>query len=266
MKISVITINLNNAEGLKKTISSVYAQSYLDIEYILIDGGSTDESLAVIKDYADKLNHWISEKDSGMYQAMNKGVAQATGDYLLFLNSGDALTNSESIKNALQYLKGEDILYGNINIVRNNIIVRTQTFPETLNFNYFIKGAIPHQGMFIKKSVFTLTGPYDETLKICSDWKFKIDAICKFKCSYKYIDLIISDYLEGGISDKQENQNLINQEKENVLINEYSLFKEDLELLKEYKLIAFYYQNSRRIKFLKKWNILKDILSGKHIH
>ena len=262
MKISIITINLNNAEGLKKTISSVYAQSYPDIEYILIDGGSTDESLAIIKDSADNLNYWISEKDGGMYQAMNKGIAKSSGDYLLFLNSGDTLTNSESIKSAIGLFNKEDILYGNINIVFNDQIVRTETYPDALNFNYFIEGAIPHQGMFIKKSVFTRIGLYDENLKICSDWKFQLDAICKFKCSYKHIDLIIADFSGNGISSDEGNQTLIQKEKQSVLINDYSLFKEDLELLKEYNALSYYYRNSKRVKLLKRWTILKDILSG----
>lgn len=263
MKISIITINLNNARGLKKTISSVCTQIFPDIEYIIIDGNSTDESVAIIENSADHLNYWISEKDSGMYLAMNKGIAKATGDYLLFLNSGDTLTNSESIKNAVDLFNKEDIIYGNINIVCNDQIVRTETYPYTLNFNYFISGAIPHQGMFIKKSVFTRIGLYDENLKICSDWKFQVDAICKFKCSYKHIDLIISDFSGDGISSDEENQPLIQKEKESVLINEYSLLKEDLELLKEYNALSYYYRNSNRVKLLKRWGILKDILAGK---
>ena len=260
MKISIISINLNNAEGLKKTISSVYEQSYSGIEYIIIDGGSTDESLDIINDSADKLNYWISEKDSGMYHAMNKGIAEANGDYLLFLNSGDSLTNSESIENAVGLFNNEDIIYGNINAVFNGSIVRTETYPDTLNFNYFVSGAIPHQGMFIKKSVFTRIGLYDEDLKICSDWKFQLDAICKLKCSYKHIDLIVSDYSGDGISSREENQNQIRKEKETVLINEYSLFKEDLKLINERNALSYYYRNSKRVKLLKRWGILKDIL------
>ncbi len=257
MKISIITINLNNAKGLKKTINSVCAQNYSDIEYILIDGGSTDESLAIIQDSADKLHYWISEKDNGIYPAMNKGIKKAGGDYLLFLNSGDSFTTLESVSKAVAYFSDEDIIYGDINAVKNNEIVRTEIYPDKLNLTYFIDGAIPHQAMFIKKSLFKRVGDYSESLKITSDWKFQIDAICKHKCAYKHIPLTITDFCGDGLSSAAESQRLIKHEKETVLLNEYAMFKADLHLQAELKSLHLYYRNSNRVKWLQKLNILK---------
>src|SRR5215213_3812369 len=95
---SIISINLNNAEGLQKTFDSVFNQTFTDFEYIIIDGGSSDGSEEIIKENADKFSYWVSEKDDGIYDAMNKGIAKATGDYLLFLNSGDHLLDSSILQ------------------------------------------------------------------------------------------------------------------------------------------------------------------------
>jgi glycosyltransferase involved in cell wall biosynthesis len=265
LKVSIISINLNDAAGLAKTLASVKAQTYPEIEYIIIDGGSSDGSLEVIENSAEAVDYWISEKDSGLYQAMNKGIAQATGDYLLFLNSGDKLTNYDIIKTAVSLFEGEDIVYGNINAVHKGNIVRTELYPDALNLNFFITGSLPHQGMFIKRSVFSLVGLYSENLKICSDWKFQIDSICKFKCSHKHINVTIADFSGDGESSRKTNQGIIQAEKESILINEYSFLKEDLQLYREYKKLAFYYQYSHRIKLFRKLRLLKPILSGKFL-
>ena len=114
MKLSIITINYNHKEGLLKTIKSVVNQTYHDIEYIVIDGGSTDGSVDVVKQYEDSISYWVSEPDCGIYNAMNKGVAKATGEYCLFLNSGDSLHGTDSILEFVSKLSGEDLLMGRV--------------------------------------------------------------------------------------------------------------------------------------------------------
>ena len=99
MKLSIITINLNNADGLYRTINSVINQTYKNIEYIIIDGGSSDNSCDVIKKFEEHLTYWISENDNGIYEAMNKGIIKSTGDYIYILNSGDILYSNNTIKN-----------------------------------------------------------------------------------------------------------------------------------------------------------------------
>lgn len=113
MKISVITINYNNHDGLKKTIQSVVSQSYNDIEYIIIDGGSTDGSVDLIKEYNDKIDYWISETDNGCYHAMNKGVKVASGEYVIFMNSGDYFYADDIIEYFVNSNPSEDVLCGN---------------------------------------------------------------------------------------------------------------------------------------------------------
>ena len=114
MKYSIITINYNNKDGLKKTIESVINQSCKDFEYIIIDGGSTDGSVDVIRQYADRINYWISEPDKGVYNAMNKGVAQAHGEYLNFMNSGDCFSDNSVLENIAHSLCSYDIVTGKV--------------------------------------------------------------------------------------------------------------------------------------------------------
>ena len=113
MKLSVITINYNNRDGLRQTIESVVGQTYRDFEYIIIDGGSTDGSVDVIKEYADKIDYWVSEKDKGIYNAMNKGVAVALGEYCLFLNSGDTLCHPDVLAQVQKAGTDADIICRN---------------------------------------------------------------------------------------------------------------------------------------------------------
>ena len=113
MRLSVITINMNNRKGLERTIKSVVCQIFADFEYIVIDGASVDGSADVIREYADKIHYWISEPDTGIYNAMNKGILQAKGDYCLFLNSGDALYTTTVLEEVFNQNFSEDIIIGN---------------------------------------------------------------------------------------------------------------------------------------------------------
>ena len=113
MKLSIITINYNNLAGLRKTVESVLAQTYREFEYIVIDGASTDGSAEYVRAQADKLTYWVSEQDTGIYNAMNKGVRAATGEYVLMLNSGDFLVDEYVVERILPELDGTDIVQGN---------------------------------------------------------------------------------------------------------------------------------------------------------
>jgi glycosyltransferase involved in cell wall biosynthesis len=120
LKLSIITVNYNNLEGLKKTIESVVSQTWQVFEYIVIDGGSTDGSAAYIEAQSVNIDYWVSEPDNGIYNAMNKGIKAATGEYLLFLNSGDDLTDLKALENNQIHLKEEDIIYFDINVIKEN--------------------------------------------------------------------------------------------------------------------------------------------------
>lgn len=150
MKLSIITVNRNNTEGLRKTIESVVSQTYTDFEYIIIDGASTDGSVDIIKEYADRITYWVSEPDNGIYNAMNKGILKAKGEYLQFLNSGDWLTNNDVLKYVFDLRRDEDVLYGDEFLFYNiNKIVR-KAYPQKLTFYDLFVGSISHEGSFYK--------------------------------------------------------------------------------------------------------------------
>ena len=213
MKLSIITINFNNRDGLRKTIESVVNQTWQEFEYIIIDGGSTDGSVEVIKEYADRIDYWVSEPDKGIYNAMNKGIDQAKGEYSLFLNSGDCLTNNAILQEIRHDINGEDIVMGLLKVVPSNRIAYTDIV-EPITFCNFYKGnPISHPSSFVKTSLCNRLR-YDEEYKIVSDWKFFLQALVMEHCSYKIIDKVITDFQEGGISD---NRAQCEQEKEQIL-------------------------------------------------
>ena len=191
MKISIITINYNNAVGLEKTINSVVQQNY-KLEYIVIDGGSTDGSQVIIERYKTNITHSLSEQDSGIYNAMNKGISLATGDYLLFINSGDILTKNTAIQEVVNRQCAEDLIICDLVYIKDG--KKQIWIPENkLRFDSLYHHSIPHPSTFIKRALFDLIGPYDESLKIVSDWKFFMLAICKHNCTYKRLPFAITE-------------------------------------------------------------------------
>lgn len=213
IKISVITINLNNLEGLKRTVKSVLDQNHPDIEYLLIDGGSTDGAKEFIQDNQDSFAFYLSEKDTGVYDAMNKGIRKSTGDFLIFLNSGDVFSDSDSLSKLIENSNGEELVYGNILVVESDKSY-LKTYPEILTFKYFYYDSIPHPACLISKELFERYGLYDTTLKIVSDWKFFLLSVVKYRCSYRYVDEMISTFGVDGLSSLSTNRKL--QENERV--------------------------------------------------
>lgn len=224
--ISIITVNLNNVEGLKKTMATVFEQTWQKFEYVVIDGGSEDGSKEFIESQSKKIDYWVSEKDSGIYNAMNKGIKAATGEYLLFLNSGDTLLDQRIIENNKKYLKASDLVCFNICVITKKLTV-VKSAPAELLFSYFINDTLPHQSTFIKATLFKKIGLYDENLLIVSDWKFFLLCICRLNASYKKIDKTISNHILDGISAKPENWNKILQERKKVLDQEFPTFIKD---------------------------------------
>ena len=133
MKLSIITVNLNNKDGLQKTIDSVISQTYKDFEWIIIDGGSTDGSKELIENYSDYVSYWVSEPDKGIYNAMNKGIKQSHGEYLQFLNSGDIFIEDNTLKQVVSQLVNEDIVFGYAVIINNNTKKRVNIRHELIS-------------------------------------------------------------------------------------------------------------------------------------
>ena len=214
MKISIITVNFNDASGLAGTIRSVIDQKKADYEYIVIDGGSTDGSVEIINQYADKIDYWVSEKDRGIYHAMNKGVAQAHGDYCLFLNSGDCFYDNSVMSDISRLMDDYDIVVGKVMIGNSDNFISPPPNSGELTMYHLYSGAIPHQGSFIKTCLLR-EYPYDENLLITSDWKFFIQTLILDNCSVIFVDKIVARYDITGISSRR--QDLMELEKRVIL-------------------------------------------------
>lgn len=254
-KFSIITVNYNNLEGLKKTVESVINQTFQEFEFIVIDGSSKDGSANYIKQNNDLFDYWVSEPDSGVYQAMNKGIKKASGEYLLFLNSGDHFYNDEVLEKNHLEIKDSDIIYFDLQVVEGDKKF-IKIYPNTLSFSYFVEDTLPHPATFIKKEAFLKTNLYRENFKIVSDWKFFIDAICKYNLSYKRISKPLSTFYIGGLSSNPENQIIKFKEKEDVIKGDYLLYTKDINDILEYRKTLNNLRSSRIINLLVKLGFL----------
>lgn len=247
-KVSVVTINFNDAKGLEKTISSVVSQTYNDFEYIVIDGGSTDESVNVIEENQQKISYWVSEKDKGIYNAMNKGIVKATGEYILFLNSGDYLVNNRVLENVVNELRDNvDFVSGNLEYYLSDNILFTRVHPNKLTFTYLVSKTISHPSTFIRRVMFEKFGLYNEDLKIVSDWEFFFKCLGLNGTTFKSINTTITHFDMNGIS--SSNGDKVNAEKE-LVYKKYLPYifnnEDDLYIFEKFK------YRDNRIKMIQK--------------
>lgn len=194
--LSIITVNLNNLDGLKKTMQSVFAQTFTDYEYIIIDGGSTDGSKEFIEQNSARLTHWISEKDDGIYDALNKGSRLAFGQYIHHLNSGDTYLNDNSLKDLLAREWTEDFIYSDQKLANSFV----KNYPPQLTLGFFMKDAVPHQATIIKRTLFERTGPFSNDYSMGGDYKFFIEAVFMHQCTYAHSNIVLVKYDMEGIS------------------------------------------------------------------
>lgn len=277
MKLSIVTINYNNAEGLRKTLASVVSQTYADIEHVIIDGGSTDGSVEIIREYArangahagSQTNnchqiHWLSEPDNGIYHAMNKGIRMATGEYIEILNSGDILFDANVTQRMIERLdqinaeKEENvgILYGNMikewpdgRRVKDTCGGGDYT-PES--FYYFYRGTLNHDCAYIRKDLFEKYGLYNEQMKICSDWEWYVRAIVLGgeKTVYTNIDVTVFDMT--GVSESDgKNKDIILKERQ-----EYLESILPAAVLRDYDMLSLPIEQYRRLKKYHLWGIV----------
>ena len=225
MKLSIITVNYNDSKGLERTINSVISQSFHDYEFIIIDGGSTDDSVDVIRKYGQYIDYWVSEPDGGIYPGMNKGLRQAKGEYVNFMNGGDCYHSADVLEKIFALDTDADIITG---IHSENGLRNVGKGGVTMLDLY--KWAIDHQASFIRREV-AQRHPYDEKYRIVSDWKFFIEALVLDNCTFYYTDTIVVDVDMEGISNT--NFELDKKEREAVL---KELFPE--RILEDYKLLA----------------------------
>jgi glycosyltransferase involved in cell wall biosynthesis len=257
MQLSIITVNYNDKLGLERTLKSVQEQTFTNYEHIVVDGGSTDGSKELIEANKENFIYWVSEPDNGIYNAMNKGIKVAKGDYLYFLNSGDHFEDSDALQKVNNHLGKNDIVYFNINVVGERE-VHIKTCPKELSFMFLHNDLPAHQATFIRKDLFNKYGYYDEKLKIVADWKFLILALCKHNASYKYINDTFSTFYTGGISSKEGSFDAMEKEREQVLNAEFGIFINDLKEIFLLRRKLRNLKSSKKIKLLIKLGLLND--------
>lgn len=259
MKLSIITINYNNAEGLRKTLASVASQTFRDFEHIIVDGGSTDGSVELIREYTSANGaqgggcqtgqksqtgrtkeclqiRWISEKDNGIYNAMNKGIKMANGEYLLFLNSGDYFVDSDTLKNVFEEAKDVDIIYGDrINVYEDGSQQKVNYFPDKITGSFMYQSMISHQASFIKSDLFVKYGLYREDLKYASDWEFFLKTFLLYNCTYQHIHQYVVYFDCLGISSVADNNKEMWEERKRVFAETLPAFAEDYTLMEHYQ-------------------------------
>ncbi|HJP63720.1 MAG TPA: glycosyltransferase family 2 protein [Mucilaginibacter sp.] len=220
-KLSVITIVYNNVSDIERTMLSVLGQTYKNIEYIIIDGLSTDGTLGIVKKYRDKLAKLISEKDEGIYDAMNKGLTAATGDYVLFMNSGDEFYSAETVADVFATEADADIYYGETEMIDakgNSLGQRRHKAPENFTWRSFKYGmSVSHQAIYVRRPI---AEPFDRTYHLSADIDWILKAAKKAK---KIINTnqYVAKYLVGGMSKKRHRQSL--KERFDIMKKHYGL-------------------------------------------
>lgn len=280
MKVSIVTINYNNVEGLKRTLASVADQGYRDIEHIIIDGGSTDGSVDAIKEYvADNPKresffkhtvNWVSEHDNGIYNAMNKGIKKATGAYIQILNSGDIFAASDVAERMVKEVERNEypaILYGNMikkDYATGKIDGKSGKVEYSLR-NYYL-GTLNHDCCYFRRDLFETYGLYDENLKIVSDWKWFLQAIGLGKVKPVYTDIDVTVFDGGGISEtnlelrKKERRQVLEEVLPPAVLADYdahSFDTQQMDRLRRHHLYGFVYFIERVFFKLEKWHILR---------
>lgn len=203
-KVSIVTVNFNNREGLIQTIESVRQQTFHDYEYIVIDGGSEDGSRDILEMNSSLFSYWCSERDGGIYYGMNKGLSHVTGEYVLFLNSGDRLVNTKVLERVFGNTDyNEDLIVGRqLHIMKSGRCSKSRRMhPEEIDRMFFFGNTLPHQCTFIKSMLFSkLGGGYCTDYKIVSDWIFWYMAVTEQNATIRCVDMLISIMQPGGIS------------------------------------------------------------------
>jgi len=221
--LSIITINYNNAKGLEATIQSVISQTYQNFEYLIVDGDSDDGSKEIVDRYSANIDYYISEMDTGIFNAMNKGIKASKGEYLLFLNSSDVLNTSNALETFIEHkdFKG-DIIYGDYKFERG-----AKVYPDSLTPLFFIRTSLPHQSTLFKRDVFDKMGFYDERYKIVADRAFYVKCFLSNQIVFKHINYPLTIFDLSGVSNDplQKEKQLLENEK--MFQEYYGLYFED---------------------------------------
>ena len=259
-KVSIITVNYNDKEGLKKTIESVLAQTSRDYEFVVMDGGSTDGSAELIEQYKGRVDIAVSERDNGVFHAMNKAIRLSASEFVIFMNGGDVFFNDKVLEEVIPMLTDEaDIYYGD-NYKESQGSKRLKTYPERLDFSFFYTSSINHQSTFIRKSLFEKYFYYNEDYKIASDWEFFIYTICHENVPYRYLKKTIAVYDFTGISSNPKSSESYKAEKAQTMKKYFPAFIDDYKEVAELnskRFMQFQYIKNHAVA----WRFLKGFIS-----
>lgn len=248
-KISIITIVFNDAKGLEKTIQNVINQTYDNIEYIIIDGGSTDGTIEVIKRYEDKISRWVSEPDKGIYDAMNKGVNLASGDWMNFMNAGDGFFDTSIVEKVVPLLDndmlvvyGDTVLdYGTYTSLRTNLDLSNMYYGQVLG----------HQSSFTN-AIYQKKNPFSLEYEIAGDYDFLLNAYIKNKDGFKQIPMVVSVFSMDGVSSNNEIQSTLERIR---ILKKVKQYKLKIRLAYYLVLLKIMIKNKLPAKIIKRINV-----------
>ena len=261
MRLSIITINRNNAVGLEKTMQSVASQTFKEFEYVVVDGASTDGSVEIINKQEPEFAHLkrVSEPDTGIYNAMNKGIRMASGDYIQILNSADCLATPDVTERMLAALDKADypsIFYGNMVkcFPDGRKLIDMSFAGREITMLDMYTGTLNHDPAYIRRDLFDKYGYYDESLKIVSDWKWYLQAIILGGEKPQYVNVDVTLFDMTGISEDAKSKAVIREERSKVLealvpsayLHDYQRYADDIHMMRRihrhpwaFKLVGF---------------------------
>lgn len=218
MKVSIITVSFNSAKTIADTIESVLGQDFPQIEYIVVDGGSSDGTVEIIKRYEDRIAHWVSEKDRGMYDAMNKGIALATGDVIGILNSDDVYINTHVVSELMELMQAKrtQVVFADLILVDQDNPQKVLRYYDSGHFhpNKFKYGWMPaHPTVFVKRELYEAVGKFSTTYQIAADYEMLIRILAIQRAPYAYLPKPVVRMRSGGASTSGLSRNwILNQE------------------------------------------------------
>jgi glycosyltransferase involved in cell wall biosynthesis len=223
-KLSIITVCYNAERTIERTIKSVITQTYKNIEYVVIDGQSTDKTLDLLKSYKNSIAVMVSEKDKGIYDAMNKGLDLSSGTYILLLNADDYLFSPNTIENmmvAIGQHNDEDIFYGNLLMFDDKTGRGKIWKPGHISGKLLYSSTLPHPATIYKRTIFDKLNKFDETYKIAADYEFYVRAYTQ-GANFRYLNQLVSVFSYGGISTSGEYKRLTHDERKKTLLRHFS--------------------------------------------
>ncbi len=227
--ISIVTVVLNAENTILTTLDSLVSQNFPDLEWIIIDGNSSDGTLELLKKHKKHINHVISEPDNGIYDAMNKGIKHAKGEYIIFLNAGDSFFDKNALTR-INFSTKSDLIVGNLLFMDSNTIKKS---PENLDRCYMLKNTLPHQATFFHRRVFENFGHFDTSYRIAGDYEFFARMVNSGEPSYCFHPEIIAKFAGGGISSDPKYRNLRKRENHRIRWEYYPKYRLTLKSMRQ---------------------------------